>query len=220
MNRGLLITIFLLLIAVFGAGTYYAFTSAGDGAVSYTVIRGDTLGEIAKDYHVTVGQIRRWNGLQDDRIEVGDVLRIFPGTAKSSPRTPTADREAQRPRGKHPSQLQKPKPKPCLKPPSGDVGEQGMAASQGLAQDDINAALDKVFPRTNRCADRLGVPEGELVFEIRVSCGGVIDRIKVLDDPGWDPAVTRCVSGILEYAEFPAHALPDGEVFQQPVRFR
>jgi len=50
-----------------------------DRPVRYAVQRGDTLGEIAKDHGVSVGQLRQWNGIEGDLIEVGQVMLIYPG---------------------------------------------------------------------------------------------------------------------------------------------
>ena len=42
----------------------------------YRVKRGDTLGAIARRHRVTVKQLMRWNGLKNDRIRIGQRLRI------------------------------------------------------------------------------------------------------------------------------------------------
>ena len=44
----------------------------------YTVKGGDTLGEIARRYQVSVGQLRLWNGLADDKIIRGQQLTLWP----------------------------------------------------------------------------------------------------------------------------------------------
>lgn len=44
--------------------------------VRYTVAAGDTLGHIAEAHGVRVSDLRTWNNLQDDRIQVGQVLTI------------------------------------------------------------------------------------------------------------------------------------------------
>lgn len=43
---------------------------------TYKVKKGDTLGSIAKKYHVSVAQIKKWNGLKSDMIREGQKLRI------------------------------------------------------------------------------------------------------------------------------------------------
>jgi len=47
------------------------------GGVTYYKIRqGDTLGAIAKRFHVSVSQLKRWNNLHSDAIRAGKTLRI------------------------------------------------------------------------------------------------------------------------------------------------
>ena len=43
---------------------------------THTVRRGDTLGGIAKRYGVTVSQLRSWNGLRNNNLQVGKRLRV------------------------------------------------------------------------------------------------------------------------------------------------
>jgi LysM repeat protein len=44
--------------------------------IRHTVDRGDTLGEIAREYGVSISDIRRWNELETDMIRIGQVLTI------------------------------------------------------------------------------------------------------------------------------------------------
>ena len=46
------------------------------GRIRYEVASGDTLSEIAEEYDVSVEDIRRWNGLDSDRLDIGQVLTI------------------------------------------------------------------------------------------------------------------------------------------------
>lgn len=43
---------------------------------TYKVKKGDNLGSIARKYHVSVAQIKKWNGLKNDMIREGQKLRI------------------------------------------------------------------------------------------------------------------------------------------------
>jgi LysM repeat protein len=43
---------------------------------NYTVKKGDTLAKIAEKYDVTVAELKKWNKLKSDEIEVGDKLVI------------------------------------------------------------------------------------------------------------------------------------------------
>ncbi len=51
---------------------------AGSGTpVTHKIARGETLGAIAQKYHVTVAQIRSWNGISGNRITAGKTLKIY-----------------------------------------------------------------------------------------------------------------------------------------------
>ena len=51
--------------------------------MTYRVRRGDSLGSIARRYHVTTAQIKEWNGLRSNTIHPGQKLVIRTG-AKAS----------------------------------------------------------------------------------------------------------------------------------------
>lgn len=56
-------------------------------AATHTVVRGDTVYNIAKRYHITQDNLRQWNNLSaDNTISVGQTLRVKPAgyTASSS----------------------------------------------------------------------------------------------------------------------------------------
>jgi len=48
----------------------------GEESVIHTVVGGDTLGKLARQYGTTVGLIKRSNGLSNDMIRIGDRLKI------------------------------------------------------------------------------------------------------------------------------------------------
>ena len=53
------------------------FTTVPQGRTTYyRVQRGDTLSSIARRHHVSAAEIRAWNGLSQNRITVGQRLRI------------------------------------------------------------------------------------------------------------------------------------------------
>ena len=56
-------------------GTLFAQRLA-EGKLRYTIVRGDTLSEIAMRYGISAERIRRENGLRSDRIRVGQVILI------------------------------------------------------------------------------------------------------------------------------------------------
>ena len=42
----------------------------------YTVVKGDTLSGIAKKHSVQVAQLREWNHLKNDNLQLGQSLRL------------------------------------------------------------------------------------------------------------------------------------------------
>ena len=64
-------------------------------AATHTVVRGDTVYNIAKRYQITQDNLRAWNNMADNTISVGQVLRVKPAgytapagsTATSAART-------------------------------------------------------------------------------------------------------------------------------------
>ncbi len=50
--------------------------TASKAATSYTVVKGDTLSSIAQKHSVEVAQLREWNRLKNDNLQLGQVLRL------------------------------------------------------------------------------------------------------------------------------------------------
>ncbi|MFK7926856.1 MAG: LysM peptidoglycan-binding domain-containing protein [Myxococcota bacterium] len=199
--------------------------------VEYSVVRGDTLGEIATAHGVSVDELREWNGLQGDLIEVGQVLRIGApsapapedesgrnGAPSSRPQTRSA------PAASAPSEptLRLPAEKPCRPPPSFDdavdVDGLGTVASQGLTKGEINAAIDGFLHKTTSCANEDW--SGTLQVELNIACSGRVTAVEVVSDGGAPMAVSSCVAERLRFAPFPAHALPNGERVRIPLSYR
>lgn len=44
--------------------------------IVHKIRQGESLGSIAKKYHVTVSQLKKWNGLRSDKIQAGRTLKI------------------------------------------------------------------------------------------------------------------------------------------------
>ena len=51
--------------------------STGNGSIRYRIKSGDTLGSIARRYHVTVSNLKKWNNLRSDAIRAGRYLTIY-----------------------------------------------------------------------------------------------------------------------------------------------
>ncbi len=62
-------------------GSYLAWVKQGKGdqLVTYTIVRGDTLSEIAHRYRVSFKKLKELNGLSSDTIRIGQKLKIPPG---------------------------------------------------------------------------------------------------------------------------------------------
>lgn len=67
-------------IAKISGDPFYIPRIAGKGnVVKYRVRQGDVLGSIASRYHVTVQQLRAWNGISGSKIRIGQTLLIYMG---------------------------------------------------------------------------------------------------------------------------------------------
>lgn len=93
-----------------------------------------------------------------------------------------------------------------------------ITASQGLQPEAIRLAMNGVLAHTGRCING-DPPSGILIAEVKVSCTGQVDLVRVKDDANWENSIANCVASALWYADFPAHGLPSGETFEFPVQF-
>ena len=114
-----------------------------------------------------------------------------------------------------------PKPKPCLDGPDADelTSDDGYTGSKGIEPAVIKSTLDRFLPNINDCLlEHDTLPTTGLLLDFRVGCNGQVADIQVSSAGDWDSNLTDCVTGILRYTPFPAHALPDGERFSYPIR--
>ena len=51
-------------------------SSAGGAATTHTIVKGDTLGGIAKKYRVSIASIKAANGMIKDTVVLGKTLKI------------------------------------------------------------------------------------------------------------------------------------------------
>lgn len=179
----------------------------------YTVVRGDTLSIIAKRYGVTVDQLRAWNGIAGDRIEVGQVLVLesvgavtpakeAPKRAKGAGKTVAAPAMA------------RPQPEPCV-PFDPELGDEGMAAPEGLDRATVKRGLDAVLPLAQGCT----FPSGRtrIVFELVIGCDGLVRSVEVSDPDGASKEAIDCAKDALRLADFPAHDMADGMPVTYPL---
>lgn len=192
---------------------------------TYTVVSGDTLFEIARDHGVTVAELREWNGIEGDLIEVGQVLSIWepaspaPEVVRGAPKKRRAVQRSARP-GE--TALFLPAEQPCLAPPSPDLldGDEGLLGSRGLSHAQVREAMDRFVGHTLACVPEGTTPAGTIHTRIRVACTGRVAEVTVVDGGGLPPEMVACVRETLYYTPFPAHDLPNGEVFEYPLTFR
>lgn len=229
-TRVLLVGLLLLAVAGVAGGWWYA----EHGPEVHVIERGDTLSKLAHRYGVTVDELRRWNGIDGDLIEVGDRLWVWPERAPepAGPSDEPAPRARARPHRALPPPppageqdfppLVRPTPKRCLAAPdSEDLAHEEMVASEGLTHEAASRALSAFAPTLSRCtAHSSEIPGGTLELDIRVACTGVVDDVAIRDMGDWPPEVARCMADTLRYAAFPAHGLPDGDLVIYPLRYR
>jgi hypothetical protein len=197
--------------------------------VSYTVVKGDTLFEIAEDHGVTLADLRTWNTLDGDLIEVDQVLLVWPSN------TPIQDRQAVTPKGRarphspapetpaNAANLKMPPAKTCLEGPALRAGgdDEQMVASAGLTPTQVRDAMNHFVSHTLTCiAGSDAPPEEALLLEITAGCDGRVSKIAVLDSGDWSSDMATCVTTVLGFTPFPAHDLPGGETFQYPLTYR
>jgi hypothetical protein len=182
------------------------------------VARGDTLFELARAHGVTVEELRAWNGIEGDLIEVGQPLTVYldARTALPAPAPRASPRAAPTASG-----LSMPAPKPCLAPPQHDeLGENGVAASAGLSQEQARAALAAFVGHTLACIPSdADIPSNPLLLELTVGCDGRVMASRVADRAGWPGAVATCAAETLRFTPFPAHGLPDGDIVVYPLTY-
>lgn len=216
-----------------------AWLSCTPAPIEHTVVRGDTLGKLAKTHGVSVEQLQDWNDLDGDRIDVGQVLVVGKGRdavpEQTHPEKPDAVAQSNRPRKKRskggavkattvtsaaPS-LVMPAAKDCLAGPTDADAhgtEAGFSSSQGLSHVQVKAGMDKALPGLSVCVSG-DWPVGRAELEITAGCDGRVSAVRIVDDGGLESGLLGCIEERLKYAEFPAHDLPDGETFGYPLVF-
>ena len=148
-----------------------------ESSIEYTVKRGDTLSRIAKTHGVTVEELRMWNGISGDLIEVGQQIeiRISPQPAAVEQPTKIASKKNRTTAtSKKTKGLRLPPKKRCLDGPSIDdlsEDEPDIQASIGLSHSDIQGPMSKFLPNLSRCFEG-SWPEGRVLFEMTAGCNG------------------------------------------------
>ncbi len=59
-------------------------TTTKNNLYKYKIKKGDSLGEIAETFGVSISQIKKWNNLSDNKLIAGKTLKIYGGTSSST----------------------------------------------------------------------------------------------------------------------------------------
>ena len=192
--------------------------------VSYTVVKGDTLSQIARSHGVSVALLQEWNGLSTDRIEVGAVLWVGPSANtdgaivdKANPKRTRASASSGSAARAAPSA---PGERPCRPGPSLDEGEDGpaFAAAEGLSMEEVQGVMNAAQSRISGCISGEW-PEGSVHLTMTVACSGRVARVVPSRVRGLSADLVDCVVRTVQETPFPTHALPDGDTFEYPLTF-
>jgi hypothetical protein len=189
---------------------------------------GDEDGGLSEDLVQNVGSLQTNGrvpgsaGLAARRGDLGGG-----GTAESL--GPDSGRQVRAPLGPEigeakvrPPSLPMPAAKACVAAPTAAQlkSEDGYLASQSLTPQQIGSVMSAFVRHTMSC-----IPSGtrgtyELQTRLLVGCDGRVKDVWIIHPGALPPNVTTCVEQTLWFASFPAHALPDGVVFDYPIVFR
>ena len=113
-----------------------------------------------------------------------------------------------------------PKAKRCLSGP--DVNslteDHGMMTNQGLSPQQISNSMNQFFPQLTHCMPEVW-PTASIEIDFNISCNGLVSYVRITEDDGLDFEIQSCLEDSFQYAEFPAHDLPDGMDFSYPIQF-
>jgi hypothetical protein len=156
-----------------------------------------------------------WRGLLARAAVVGAVASACGATAGAQEPLLDGGVEIRLPGG-----LKIPAEKPCLEPPDGSkLSEDEMISELGLTIDDIQTAVDRFLPKIAECVRDGTAPFEAAWFDMVVGCNGRVTSVDVVESGDWPLELVACVRATMRYIPFPAHGLPDGEMFQQPIGF-
>ena len=210
------VPLWLLLCWPLGCDQFFS-----EPAVQYTVKRGDTLSKIAQAHDVTVDDLRSWNGISGDLIEVGQMIEIRsdPTNLSEEPKKKRHKRVRKQSAPTPSNALKMPKKKKCLAGPtleslSDDVPD--IQSSMGLSYEQIQAPMSAFLPNLGRCFES-DWPTARVEFEITAACNGRVSKVTLLNGDGVDASALECMRTTLAFVGLPAHDMPDGMTFQYPV---
>ena len=205
-----------MLVCPLGCGHFFS-----EPAIQYTVERGDTLSKIAQAHEVTVEELRSWNAISGDLIEVGQIIEIRSEATEltEAPKKKVHKRARKQSSSAPPNGLKMPKKKKCLAGPSfeslsDDVPD--IQSSMGLSYEQIQGPMAAFLPNLGRCFEA-DWPTARVEFEITAACNGRVSKVTILNGDGVEASALECMRTTLAFVGFPAHDIPDGMTFQYPV---
>ena len=74
------------------------------------------------------------------------------------------------------------------------------------------------FPQLSNCMPDVW-PTASIEIDFNVGCNGLVEYVRIVKDDGLDFTIQDCIEDAFQYAEFPAHDLPDGMDFSYPIEF-
>ena len=197
---------------------------------NYEVVKGDTLSKIASRYNVSVAQLKDWNNLSGDVIEIGQILTIKTDTpavnvdsqkALATKKNNVPQDVVLHKMGMTAAPTKKlPKAKRCLSGPDAHSldDDHGMMTNQGLSSNQISQSMNKFFPQLADCMPEVW-PTASIELDFNVGCNGLVTYVRIIKDDNLDFDIQQCLEDSFQYAEFPAHDLPDGMDFTYPIQF-
>ncbi|MCB9629151.1 MAG: penicillin-insensitive murein endopeptidase [Sandaracinaceae bacterium] len=189
-----------------------------DRPLLYAVRPGDALSLIAERFGITVAELRTWNGIEGDRILVGQELRLAPEGA-TPPTAPSAESTTP-PSSEAATATESPAPAPspaaepvvaapersrAARPQPNGVSYQvrpgdtlsGIAVRLGVEVSVLLEHNDGLDPNRIRAGQRIFVPEARPAVDLEVQRGDSLARIaarhevSVAEILRWNPAVRR-----------------------------
>lgn len=210
-----LLTSCLLAIALLPA------LARADRPLLYAVRPGDALSLIAERFGISVTELRTWNGLEGDRILVGQELRLAPANEVTAPAveaTPTAAPVAEvapasepapagEPAAEAPARAREEAERPrAPRPPRPPGVTYEVRPGETLSAIAVRLGVDvatllehneSLNPNRIRAGQRLFVPESRPAIDLEVERGDSLARIAarhevtVAEILRWNPAVRR-----------------------------
>ena len=113
--------------------------------------------------------------------------------------------------------LKKASPKTCLPVVMRDLGDEGMAAPDGLDRAAIRRGMAPIVAAAAGCLAPEARGDWTLHLEVTVGCDGLVYQAEVIMDGGLPTGVTRCVTEVAEQGSFDASQ--GVTPFVYPIRF-